>query len=907
MAEARKPKKLIETSLPIEQISRANRAEKNIKTGTARNLHKWFAPMPAPAWRALIPAIVLDDPEDDDERRDILEDIRALVPSNGGTPDKDALRRIRARMARAFTVDELLVVDPFCGAGSTLIEAQRLGLLTAGNDLNPVPALISKQLTELLPKCRNQGPFLSVGPSALLHADPYSGFKEDAQSLIIKVQESARADLEKLYGRYDSNWPYAWLWAHVVCCPNPACNLPVPLFASSTLSAQPKKESYLTLEVIDDKCCFGVTSDVTAAARPTKMSGRKSEFKCPRCGQEFDEEHVKKVGNESGLSEQMVATAWTRHDGFRWFEEPSLDQTDRVPRNYPDMDGIDLPDEALGFRVQAYGFKNYLDLYTPRQAWTLATYARVVANLKEEMQTWGCPEEYGLALLAFLGLCVGRQARFLSKQATWRTRKGPSKVEAGFSQQVVTMVWDFAEANPSGKSVGDWVQVGATALRAVDSIPKEGGLGTVHIGDAETVASRLPATKPRIIVATDPPYFDAIGYADLADYFYLWHREALKNVFPDLYATSRSPRFSELIADKGRHGNSDSTAREYFIEKFKSTFQNLAVLSDGEFPMIIIYAHQQKEGAYGGYGSTGWEAMLQALVDAGIAITASWPMHATSPTRSRGMSSNALATYIVLACRKRREESPASTRRSFISRLREELPKALKKLQQGGIAPVDLNQAAIGPGMSIFSNYSSVMEPDGQSMSVRSALAIINQVRDESLAEQEGDFDTDTRFCVKWFAQHGWDEQQFDRAESLARSVNTSVDGLVRAGVFWARAGKARLIEPNEMSEGWNPLTDDRISIWEVTIRLAKTLENKGAEDAARLMAAAGKRIDLDAAKELAYLLFSVCEKRKWMQTALMFNGLGTFWSDLSAAARTDDGHATTPSQGELDFASIEE
>jgi putative DNA methylase len=273
----------------------------------------------------------------------------------------------------------------------------------------------------------------------------------------------------------------------------------------------------------------------------------------------------------------------------------------------------------------------------------------------------------------------------------------------------------------------------------------------------------------------------------------------------------------------------------------------------------------------------------------------------------RDIGSNALASSVVLACRPREVSAEATTRRAFLAALKEELPKALKELQQGSIAPVDLAQAAVGPGMAVFSRYAKVVEPDGSDMTVRTALSLINQALDDVLTEQEGDFDADTRFCVKWFTQYGWDEAPSGTADTLSRATNTSVGGLERGGVFRARAGKARLLRPDELSADWDPASDERVSVWEVVIRLAKALNETGAEAAAPIMARAGQRIDLDAAKELAYLLYSICDKRGWTQSALLFNGLGTSWSDLSAAARTGGALTPPPAQGELDFDAIEE
>jgi putative DNA methylase len=323
--------------------------------------------------------------------------------------------------------------------------------------------------------------------------------------------------------------------------------------------------------------------------------------------------------------------------------------------------------------------------------------------------------------------------------------------------------------------------------------------------------------------------------------------------------------------------------------------------------ITVFYAFKQAETGEGGTASTGWEVLLEGMIRSGWEITATWPIRTELGNRMRSLDSNALASSVVLACRPRPEDAGSTTRRGFLGALQEVLPRALKELQQGSIAPVDLAQAAIGPGMGVFSRCAKVVEPDGSDMTVRTALTLINAALDEVLSEQEGDFDTDTRFCVRWFRQFGWDQQPYGRADELSRSTNTSVDGLVRGGVFWARAGRARLVEPGDLSGGWDPETDERISVWEVVLRLAKALNERGADEAAQLMAASGGRVDLDAAKELAYLLFSVCERRGWTRTALLFNGLGTSWSDLSAVARTGGALTPPPVQDELDYGTGEE
>lgn len=367
-----------------------------------------------------------------------------------------------------------------------------------------------------------------------------------------------------------------------------------------------------------------------------------------------------------------------------------------------------------------------------------------------------------------------------------------------------------------------------------------------------------------------------------------------------LLGTVLTPKADELVADPFRHGG-PTQAEGYFEAGFTRVFARIREQMTIDAPITVFYAFKQSETDVEGVASTGWQTLLDGMLKAGWEVTATWPMRTELGNRMRTMESNALASSIVLALRPRAEAAGPVTRRSFLAELKEELPGALRHLQEGSIAPVDLAQAAIGPGMAVFSRHRSVIEADGTPMTVRTALALINHVLDEVLAEQEGDFDADTRFCVKWFSQFGWNEQPYGRAEELSRATNTSVDGLVHGGVFWARGGKARLLGPDDLSGDWDPLTDERVSVWEVVVRLAAALAQQGGDEAAQMMALAGRRVDLDTAKELAYLLYSICEKRGWADSGLLFNGLGTSWSDLSTAAR-GAGVTARPSQGALDY-----
>ncbi len=403
-----------------------------------------------------------------------------------------------------------------------------------------------------------------------------------------------------------------------------------------------------------------------------------------------------------------------------------------------------------------------------------------------------------------------------------------------------------------------------------------------------------------VLISTDPPYYDNIEYADLADYFHVWLRRSLREIFPDLFGTLLTPKAQELVANPYRHGSA-SAAKEFFESGFRSVFTEMRRDPLVDFPITVYYAFKQAETATEGVVSTGWETLLEALTSSGWSVTATWPVRTEGVGRAMNQGLNALASSIVIASRPRRADASVTNRRGLIAALKESLPGALRELQQGSVAPVDLAQAAIGPGMAVFTRFAKVIEVDGADMTVRTALALINQTLDETLSEQEGDFDADTRFCVKWFSQYAWDETDSGTADVLARATNTSMDGLQRGGVFRAVAGKARLLGPDDLSESWDPLTDVRTSVWEVALHLAKAVSERGSSATAELMNAAAQRVDLNIVKELAYLLYNISERRGWTASALLFNGLGSSWIDLDAAARTLS-RKSSPSADTLTF-----
>ncbi|MFD0198519.1 DUF1156 domain-containing protein [Streptomyces albidoflavus] len=896
-------RKLIEVALPLEAISKASKADKDRKVGTIKNIHKWFAPMPAPAWRALLFAATIDDPGDTDRRAELLSIIEGLVPDKGTAPSQEALKRARAALAEQGS--ELpTVLDPFCGGGSTLVEAQRLDFPTVASDLNPVPALVTRVETQLVPSVLGKPAVTGPGDGFEgIADDPMAGFLADVEHYARLVEQQVREQVGHLYESVEGGEVVAWLWARTVPCANPACGIPLPLYSSPWLSKQKGREAWLRPVVSGPSVRFEIgtgTSDKIPDA--TKRAGR-GKFTCPACATDVDEKYLRKAGAAAQLGLQMLAVAVDDSSGRRFV--PALDTTDAAgidnPDEIPELDFF--ADNTKQFSPPLYGLRRQADIYTRRQLHVLGAFADAVAEVPAWVRRDGGDEDQAKAIASVLAICASKMAQANSSQSRWRLRDGPSKAEPGFGRQAIPMLWDFAEVNPFGGSVGGWSVQVSTVTSGLKTLPRASRPGLVRQVDARKAGSLVPPGTA--LIATDPPYFAQIPYADLSDYFYVWLRRAAAGIHPDLFGTMATPKTDELVANRYRQGD-EERARQYFIDGFVEVFSSLKEASRPDLPMVVIYAHRQEESKDGEVSSSAWDALLEAMITAGIGVVGTWPLHATNSTRQIGQGANALASYIVMICRPREATAVSINRRGFISALREQLPGALRDLQQSSIPAVDLAQAAIGPGMAVFSRYAKVTEPDGSVMRVRDALALINDELARVLSEQEGDFDTDTRWCVRWFEQYQWEQGPFGEAELLANALNTSILGLEDAGAVKARAGKAVMLRPEELPTSYDPVADHRISVWEVSMHLSRVLEGKGAgsgvDAAGVLLARARPRIEDDAIKELAYLLYNICERKGWSDSARRFNNLVSSWPDLQTAARAAERQGAAPTQDSLVF-----
>ncbi|MFB8765313.1 DUF1156 domain-containing protein [Nocardiopsis alba] len=891
MSDSTRKNKLIEVALPLDHINEACKADKDRKTGTIRNLHKWFAPMPLPAWRALLFAALIDDPEDDNQRVYLLDLIKRLVANGADLPDERDLTEAKRILRKQFPSGLPTVMDPFCGGGSTLVEAQRLGLVSEASDLNPVPALITRVLTDLLPSVSGGSALHPHGASELLESDdsaddglfrlterdgPLDGVAADVEYYAAKIRATAQTRLRSAFESDRSGRPVAWLWARTVPCVNPACGAEAILTTSWWLSKKKGALAWVEPIPVGQQVVLKIHDQQRSgtAPQPPKV-GRGASFACCVCAQIIGEADVRSLASAGKMGLRMVAVAVDESGSRRYRAPTDVEIAAACNVDVPD----DLAELSLGPANQyvappRYGLAEFADLYTPRQLRVLATFSDLVAETFDEMKAEGATGQWAKAVTTILALGVGQLARFGSSLCQWRLRAtANAKAEAAFSRADLPMMWDFAETNFDGGSVGDWTQICASITRAFSYVVP-GGAGSVTRQDARVVRSKGGVS----LIATDPPYFDAIGYADLSDFFYMWHRRSLRSAHPDLYQTIKSPRDGELTAFAWHHGGAKEAAREYFISGFTETFRNLQKSLHPEVPMLIVYASKEQKG--GSEEETRWSSILTAIVAADLEIVGTWPVHGTGSTRMRGIGANAVATYIVMVCRPRPDSAATASLADFTRSLRRELPSAIRNLQAASILPVDLAQAAMGPGMQIFSRYRAVLDQAGRPVGVELALRLINAALAEVMDEQEGDLDPESRFAIRWWDTYGWETAPFGEADKTARPLGIGVDDVMRAQVVTSQANKVQLLGSGQLDRNWLPNTDITPTAWEAVHHLVDRLVDGGGElEAARLMAALGKL--QDPAMELAYRLHDIAAKKGRTADQERYNALISSWTEL--------------------------
>jgi putative DNA methylase len=904
--------KLIEVAIPLEDINKESAREKSIRHGHPSTLHLWWARRPLAACRAVLFAQLVDDPSAHPEefpteeaqaaeRERLFGIIRRLVKWEN-IQDEGLYKEAWAEIWKSCDGSPPPILDPFAGGGSIPLEAQRLGLEAHASDLNPVAVLINKALIEIPPKWAGRSP---VFPGAATSANTWpgaTGLAEDVRRYGQWMRDEAEKRIGHLYPEAKladgtEAAVIAWIWARAVTCPNPACGGTMPLARSFWLSKKKGRECYIEPVPDGKRVRFEIRGP---HGTPRAGTVSRTGAICLLCGTPVPLQYIRAEGKASRLGAQLMAIV-TESLRRRCYLPPTDEHEQAADVARPvDVPDSEMPHNPRYLTAPNYGMTRHADLFTARQLTALTTFSGLVTEARARVAFETGDDSYADSVATYLAFGVDKLADTNSAICTWQI--DPPRLRATFSRQAIQMTWDFAEACTFGGAAGDYSRCIGAVTEVLERLPLADLGGQASQMDASALSISAP-----IVCTTDPPYYDNVGYADLSDFFYVWLRRSLGNIFSELMSTVLTPKRDELVADPFRHGGKEE-AEQFFEDGFEKVFTRIREISSNGYPISVFYAFKQAEtDGKGDHASTGWETLLEGMLKTGWAVTATWPTRTELGSRTRNIDSNALASSIVLACRPREETAGVTDRRGLIAALREELPSALRKLQQGSIAPVDLSQAAIGPGMAVFSRYMRVNEPDGSAMRVRTALALINQVLDEVLSEQEGDFGEDTRWCLEWFKSYGFDGGPFGIAETLSKAKNTSVDGLERAGVLRSRAGKVRLDSIRDIAWNYDPANDDRVSEWEIALHLAKRLHEQGGEPAAKLMAAARDKVDLDAVKELAYLLFSIAEKKGWTETAQLFNGLGTSWSDLASAASSPAMAGPEQVQGQLDLGAGDE
>lgn len=903
-------KKLIETSLPLEAINAASIREKSIRHGHPSTLHLYWSRKPLATARAILFAQLVDDPasrpeefptvEAQDAERARLHSLmeRLVVWENSG--DETLLEQAREEIRTSNGGELPAVLDPFAGGGSIPLEAQRLGLAAHASDLNPLAVLINKALIEIPPRFTGAEP-IHPGGGAQRFYERAQGLAEDVRYYGTWMRNEAEARIGYLYpkavGPDGSEYTViAWKWARTVRSPNPANPIEVPLVNSWWLSKKKGKEAWVRAFVEGGQVRYEVVHNAEGPRGDDEWTIKHGKgAKAVGDGTPFSYDYIKQEGAAGRIGAHLIAIVAEGPKGRLYLSPSALHQKIAEATPPEDVPDQELPHDPRNVWTPPYGLTRFSDLFTHRQLVAMTTLSDLVEEVRTRVEAdalaAGVPlgdrlEEggsgaraYADAVATYLALGVSRTADYSNALCSWHS--GRDTIRNLFSRQAIPMVWDYAEANPFSSSSGNFLGQVEWVAKAVERAP----------ATATGVATQISASQrdySKLVISTDPPYYDNIGYSDLSDFFYVWLRRSLRGIHPKVVGTMLTPKAEELVANPYRHDGKEGAAR-FFVEGFNSVFARIRQGAAPSIPLTIYYAYKQQDAAADGTTSTGWHTLLDGLISTGWEITATWPVRSELSNRMLSQGTNALASSIVLACRPRPENAESTTRRGFVARLKSELPEALRTLMQGGIAPVDLAQAAIGPGISVFSRYSSVREADGSDMSVRDALLLINATLDEVLGEQESDFDPDTRFAVKWYRQYGWAEESSGIADQLARSCDTSIGALERGGIFEAKGGKARLLAPSQLGGEWDALADERVSVWEATVRLAALMDSQGIDAVATALAEVRTRVSADAIKELGFLLFHEAEKKKDTADALLFNGLVSAWGDLSEHARRID------------------
>lgn len=900
-------KKLIEVALPLEKINAESAREKSIRHGHPSTLHLWWARRPLAAARAVIWASLVDDPssqpeqfpteEDQNKERQrlfkILEDLVVWENSN----NEKVLDAAKAEIMKSTNGNPPALLDPFAGGGAIPLEAQRLGLEAHAHDLNPVAVMINKAMIEIPPKFSGMA---SVNPDAQVNSmhDTWTrvqGLAEDVGYYGEWMKQEAYKRIGHLYPKVKvpeeqgggEATVIAWIWARTVKCPNPACSCEMPLVHSFILSKKKGNTAWVEPVYTEKKLSFKVHHSGNPRLQST--IGRKGAV-CACCGSPVEYPYIREESIEGRMSSSLMAVVGEGNRGRIYLDadyEQRVAANVEKPENYPQGQLAYYPGHL---NTNAYGLNEFHKLFTNRQLTALTTFSALISEAQKKAETDAIQagmkndhiplaeggtgaRAYGEAIGVYLAFVLDKMTDYHSSICSWNpSREG---LRNTFGRQAIPMVWDYAEANPFSSSSGCFDNMLEWIVKCILQFPAS------EVAEVSQFDAQYDCGLRDIMISTDPPYYDNIGYADLSDFFYVWMRQSLRNTYPELFSTMLVPKAEELIATPYRHDGSMEAAKNYFENGMLRACKQMYFYAREDVPVTIYYAYKQSDSDADGTASSGWETMLSAIIKAGFAITGTWPISTERSSRTIGIGTNALVSSIVLVCRKRSEDAPQITRRNLIATLRRELRPALKNLQASNIAPVDLAQSAIGPGMGVFSRYRRVLEADGTPMSVRSALHVINEEIDLYFNEQVGDLDNASRFCVDLYTQNAYNDVKYGEAEVLANAKSTSIPMLAANGVVYAKAGIVHLVERAELPEKVN--IDER-NIWLLTQQMTQAMAKGGVEACAKI-AASMFGSNAERAKDLAYRLYTIAEQKKWANEAYAYNALVMAWPDIQSRA----------------------
>ncbi len=946
MATIKAPKKLIEVALPLDDINIASSKEKSIRHGHPSTLHLWFARRPLAAARAILFAQMVNDPGYERhlgrgvnkekakiERERLFKIIRDLVRWEN-TDNQEILDRARDEIRKSwretcelnagkpgFNPDRLPVFhDPFAGGGSLPLEAQRLGFETYATDLNPVPVVLNKAMLEIPPRFKDRPP---VGPKEYAAKQARieeswtgaRGLSEDLRRYGNWVWKQA---IERLATRYPKvalprrlggghGIVLTWLWCRTVASPNPAAGgMHVPLAKSFQLASREGREVWIEPRVSKDKLSYEFVLKEDGPPKYSSTVGGRGGT-CVLTDSPIALTYIRAEGVAGRMGQRLMAAVVETPNGKAYVAASEIDApdfTDLVP-TAPEAEILHW---AGCTNVVVYGMKTFPSLFNLRQQLALTTFSSLVVEAREVIKLdaikAGLPDDdirfrdggtgataYAEAVSVYLSCAIGRAADYWNTLTSWES--GGEFVAHAFTKHALPIVWDYGEINPLTDGGGSWSSALGWIARVIDLLPAN---APGHAFQLDAAKGTVP-TDDQTVVSTDPPYYDNVPYSNLSDFFYIWMRLCLREVFPTVFATRQTPKEDELVASHSLYENIDDAMR-HFTGGMTQALKQIHAKANDTVPVTIYYAFKQSDTGASGTASSGWESFLESVINAQFVVTGTWPVRTERSSRGRAIGSNALASSIVLVCRKRDADARSITRRDFQRELKEHLAEALDEMIGGvegisPVAPVDLAQAVIGPGMSVFSKYSAVLEADGSPMTVHTALTLINKM----LTEGADDFDSDTRFCLAWFDEQGWVGGDFGQADVLARAKGTSVQAVAASGVVKSGGGNVRLFKPAEYPTDWRPENDNNTPIWEALHQMIRALQSSGETLAGEFLA--GMPARADQIRNLAYRLYTLCERKGWADDARAYNELITSWVSIEAASHVT-GHFGSQTKFEI-------